>query len=420
MGLVGCHSLLDVTDPTQITASDIATVTGANGQRLLVSQSFGGDLAGVFREVAAFTDEWSYDFPPTANIANDRLIQLDKRRGDVIQAGNGSDNHLGLLTNIYSQAGIVIPAVTAYSPDSVRGEYLAQLYAMRGYAVLQMAEDLCPGFPVTDIINNITVYGGPLSTDSALGLASAQLDSALKYVRDSTRFVALARVTKGRVLLDRGKYDEAAAVVASVPTDVVYRSEQDIRIIMSTFYCATCTILSLGDHEGANGLPFVSAHDPRIPLRRLGPRRVNPSDTLYATTLGSSPSDRITLASGVEARLIQAEVALHDNSANWKPILDSLRTGIGLDTLVDPGTADSRLDLLYRERAFWLFLTGHRLGDLRRLIRNYGRGAETVFPTGAYPGGDGSRYGTSTSIPFILAEQLRYNPYITSGCQDGP
>jgi len=39
---------------------------------------------------------------------------------------------------------------------------------------------------------------------------------------------------------------------------------------------------------------------------------------------------------------------------------------------------------MFRERAFWMYLTGHRLGDLRRLVRQYGRGEESVYPTGAY------------------------------------
>jgi len=43
------------------------------------------------------------------------------------------------------------------------------------------------------------------------------------------------------------------------------------------------------------------------------------------------------------------------------------------------------VNLLFRERAFWMYLTGQRLGDMRRLIRNYGRHAENVYPTGLYP-----------------------------------
>lgn len=58
--------------------------------------------------------------------------------------------------------------------------------------------------------------------------------------------------------------------------------------------------------------------------------------------------------------------------------------------------------------------------DLPRLIKYYGRTAESVFPTGVYPGGSGVTYGTAMSIPFVLADQQRYNPHITSGCQTGP
>lgn len=58
--------------------------------------------------------------------------------------------------------------------------------------------------------------------------------------------------------------------------------------------------------------------------------------------------------------------------------------------MVDPGDAYGRENLTFCERAFWMFGTGHRLGDLRRLIRQYGRTAETIFPTGAYPKGGNS------------------------------
>jgi hypothetical protein len=49
-----------------------------------------------------------------------------------------------------------------------------------------------------------------------------------------------------------------------------------------------------------------------------------------------------------------------------------------------------------------MYLTSHRLGDLRRLVRQYGRGAETVFPTGAYhkPG----TYGADVNSPIPQAE----------------
>ena len=54
-----------------------------------------------------------------------------------------------------------------------------------------------------------------------------------------------------------------------------------------------------------------------------------------------------------------------------------------LPPLADPGSARARQDLLFRERGFWMYLTSHRLGDLRRLVRQYGRPVAEVFPAGA-------------------------------------
>lgn len=118
----------------------------------------------------------------------------------------------------------------------------------------------------------------------------------------------------------------------------------------------------------------------------------------------------------MEARLIEAEAAYNSgNAAGMITILNALRantalyacpTGISLTNytcpattptlapLTDPGSDASRLQLLYKERAYWLYVTGHRLGDMRRLARTastglsgYGAitgGVNAVFPTGAY------------------------------------
>jgi hypothetical protein len=57
----------------------------------------------------------------------------------------------------------------------------------------------------------------------------------------------------------------------------------------------------------------------------------------------------------------------------------------GLPLLDDPGSDTARVSLLFRERAFWMFGTGHRTGDLRRMIRQYGRVASQLFPVGLNP-----------------------------------
>src|SRR5258707_14944802 len=52
--------------------------------------------------------------------------------------------------------------------------------------------------------------------------------------------------------------------------------------------------------------------------------------------------------------------------------------------LADPGTAAGRVSLLFRGKAFWQFGRGHRLGELRRPLRGFGRAGGGAGP---FPGG---------------------------------
>jgi hypothetical protein len=86
-------------------------------------------------------------------------------------------------------------------------------------------------------------------------------------------------------------------------------------------------------------------------------------------------------------------------------ILNDLRAAQGLDPLDQPGTQAEGVDLLFAERAFWMFATGHRLGDMRRLIRQYsqfGKSEDTVFPSGSYI--KGGNYGDDVNLPIPQEE----------------
>jgi hypothetical protein len=124
------------------------------------------------------------------------------------------------------------------------------------------------------------------------------------------------------------------------------------------------------------------------------------------------------LADGVEARLIEAENQLRlGNTANWLSILNALRTTVsGLAPLSDPGTPVARENLHFKERAFWLFATAHRLGDLRRLVRQYGRSPDTVFPIGSYF--KGGAYGNDQSLPIPFEETNNPQFTVTADCQN--
>ena len=86
----------------------------------------------------------------------------------------------------------------------------------------------------------------------------------------------------------------------------------------------------------------------------------------------------------------------------WLATLNALRAGAELPPLEDPGNRDARVRMLFEERGRWLFGTGHRHGDLRRMVRQYGFSQEQVFPTGTFF--KGGAYGTDVNFPIPFEE----------------
>ena len=148
-----------------------------------------------------------------------------------------------------------------------------------------------------------------------------------------------------------------------------------------------------------------AAGDPRIPTSLVGLASDNITN-IYSVT-GITAASPVVIASGVEARLIQAEAALQASDASaFMTDLNAARAAQGLPPLSDPGDSTARVDLLFRERAFSMFLTGHRLGDLRRLVRQYGRSVSALFSGGIYK--DGLLRGDAVNFPIPVSE--RNNP----------
>jgi hypothetical protein len=78
-----------------------------------------------------------------------------------------------------------------------------------------------------------------------------------------------------------------------------------------------------------------------------------------------------------------------------------------------PTSQDAAVSLFFREKAFWQFSRGFRLSDLRRLVRQYKRTQDKVFPSGQhYKGGT---YGSDVNFPVPDGELV--NPQF-HGCID--
>ena len=118
------------------------------------------------------------------------------------------------------------------------------------------------------------------------------------------------------------------------------------------------------------------------------------------------------------------EAALQANDiAGMTTILNSLRASprtLGtfevpaMPALAQPASRDAAIDLLFREKAFWQFARGTRLGDLRRLMRQYGRSEDQVFPVGTFHK-TYQTFGDDVNLPVPDTEKT--NPAFT-GCLD--
>ena len=155
--------------------------------------------------------------------------------------------------------------------------------------------------------------------------------------------------------------------------------------------------------RGRTACSIVRPRIPRVPFLDTGhfgfDQETPQFDLLKYPDLGSP----IVLADGVEARLIEAEAALKTgDEGGMNDILNELRDGIGLDPLPNPSAGAEAEDQLFSERAFWLYATGHRLGDMRRLVRQYLRDPNSVFPVGDYS--RGGTYGDVVAFPVPINE----------------
>jgi hypothetical protein len=228
------------------------------------------------------------------------------------------------------------------------------------------------------------------------------------------------------VLLNLARFADAAAAVASEPTDFVWQMEHAQATNDNAIWSLNISArrYTIAESEGPLALTFQTANDPRVPVCMGGtagcptsnPKVFDPGATfpLWVQKIWPERSSSVTIASGIEARLIEAEAKLQANDATYLDVLNALRARVGLAPLTDPGTVAARQDQLFRERAFWLFSTGHRLPDMRRLLRApYGRSQDQVFPTGPFI--KGGSYGTDVNFPVTQAEENNPNFH---GCID--
>jgi starch-binding outer membrane protein, SusD/RagB family len=424
--------LLGVVDPDIINPADAASEEGATAIANGVIGTFrsitgGGESTWLFGGLLA--DEWS---------TSSTFIQNDETDQRTIQEFNSSIT--GMLRQLYrtrTRADEALAALTEYRPTA--RSLIAEMYFARGFAEMQLASDFCNGIPISNGNASPPEPGNPRSTAEVFVLAAASLDSAIAFANGtdaaSVRVNQAARIARARVALAQGQFAQAGQLVTGIPTSFRYQHTFSLTTSTNTIWGQGLSArrYSVGDSiEGnarnilvRNAIPFASARDPRLPVVIPTTGAINGQDgqTYTRTTTMWGQLTAVDVANGIDARMIEAEAALQaNNPTQWLAIHNALRATppalatvqpAAMPALTDPGTAEARVSLHFREKAFWTFSRGQRLGDLRRLIRQYGRTEANTFPQGVhYKGGN---YGSDVNLPVVTDE--RNNPNF-QGCTD--
>jgi hypothetical protein len=388
--------------------SDFATAFGGNG-----NTGGGGSNEGQVLLSGLLGDEYN------GTDSFDTRIRIDER--DILTNPNGTSTNGQLEDAFRNLQRARVSAENAAERFANLGKGAdprrAEVLGLAGFSYMIFGENYCSGvtFSKFPLNGGAPIYGSPTARDDIFKLGLARFDSSAAAGGGN-----LAKVGRGRALLNLGDFAGAAAAVASVPTsfsyDVEYSDNSSNQENGVYNYTLNYRRYGVADKEGVVGLPYRSSGDPRVPWKDLG----KPFDTtltldFYGQLIYPDRNASITLASGVEARLIEAEAALKTGDvATFLSKINAERAAQGLGAAADPGTAAGRVALLFQERGFSLWQTSHRLGDMRREMRQYGLTEAQVYPTGDYIR-PGAVYGHDKNLPIFIDETN--NPNFT-GCLD--
>ncbi len=426
LGLAACstHDILSVQDPDIINPENVQSAAGAEAVRQGALARFNVATSGdesLFLLGGMFADEW---------INGDSYI--DRQQVDTRTPIPENSFLLGINRSLHRarlSARQAVDLLRQYNPTAPGWE-TAEMYFVEAYLENVYAEDYCNGLVFSTVTDGREEYGSPITTAAAFQLALAHADSGLARVTGSTasdvKVRSALQVTRGRILLNLNRMPEAATAVSGVLTTFHYDMYHSQQTSNNNTWALNNDAhrYSVSTGEGTNGLPFATAGDPRVPVCQGGDAvckaagvtataRDDLGKPFNVQLIWPARESSVAIVDGIEARLIEAEAQLKAGSpATALATLNALRaTKSGLAPLTDAGSDAARLSQLFSERGFWLFGRGHRMGDLRRLVRQYGRAQDAVFPTGVWH--KGGNYGTDVTFPVPQAEEN--NPNVTPG-----
>jgi hypothetical protein len=377
----GCDDLLDVTNPGYITEGQL---TDPALERLLVNGAVG-----------EFQYAWGY-YALYSGILSDEAYtdhtQVGIRELSLRNLLESNDVNAAVYANLHrarqsAEDGVVRLRQMMDATAAGKSLNIATLLAYGGYAYTLLGEGFCES-PVN--------LSAPLSSDDLLKKAVTLFDEAVTIATASgtsaaaTDIINMARVGAARASLKVGDGAKATTYATQVPPTYekwAYYSSNSVREnnIVNVPAGVSGAWLSIG-------VRFANVNDPRVPKttsttqRGLNSNPIFPPRKPYmysgwsATAVNDliATNTSIRMATGLEARYVVAEAA--GPTAATLAFVNERRAVGGKPQVTLAG--NELMEELRTQRSLDLFLTGQRLGDLRRYDTKLGM---NLFPTGKYP-----------------------------------
>jgi hypothetical protein len=381
LGAAGCDDLLKVSDPASLEEAQLGdptleqfVINGVVGefQVAYVNYAF---WSGVLAD-EVFTDHSDVNIRELSlHDFDDINTQNDSVYGTLQRARQSADDAVDRLRRMRG----------ANATSSLN---VARALAYGGYAYVLLGEGFCE-VPVD--------RSAPLPSQELLARGVARFDEAI-VVATAARtgsdaaaaqdLIHLAQVGAARASLKRGELARARSYAASVPDTYerwAYYSANSARESNALQIAVRTVQPWLGMHPTFQGLDDVRVPQPRTPRPSLNANPILPPlrPSMYGGWTGTGPAQpieaatHIRFASGLEARYVGVEA--DGTGAGMLAFVNARRAVAGKPPVAVSGSA--LLAEFRVQRALDFYLTGQRLGDLRR----YAAAGTDLFPSGAFP-----------------------------------
>jgi hypothetical protein len=412
--LLGGCDLLTVDNPGAITEPDLEDPARIP----LIVNGVMGEFQRAYGWYTLYTASFSGETTDTHVFAENRDVQLRE-----VSAFTGLLNtNYTRLQRTRAAGDIAAERIRALLGEQAESHLgMARSLAYSGYAMTLLAESYCEA-PIN--------VSSAFTPDQLFAMAIERFDDAIGVATrgrsgnpaSADSILGLARLGAARAALNRGENAQASQYASQVPAEFEFwvAFSDNSTIEWNQFWNAT----RFGNAHLQPGPGYLEMDDPRVPrtpdLRILQtPAGFSSAERGYlplppmnytgwgADTVIIQQNTDVRFASGLEARYIVAEA---DGPTAATLAFVNERRAVGDQDPVNL-TGEALMAELRDQRRRDFYLTGHRLGDVRRYIR---QGVGNYFPTGewTFPPNEGTAprvYGSGQCFP-IPNSELQSNP----------